>query len=386
MILLYDFITVCRQTGAGEYVRRVFYEILNSRAYTEGHVEVIGLYDAERGIAYDDLSLESLQKLGVLTVDIHGRNLAQLCRELHAGHLFVGCAQYWWMYEGLEEVDCAVTCVVHDLSYQEKWQNHIDEYMKLGKRSLLALCYSLARLRLKKDARHVMAPVVALAQRNPKVKIVAVSDYTRWSIAHLYPQLIPFTMVCYSPLRRLTGVTEAENAQLRELIESGEPYLLLLGGDNPLKNMAKAVRAFARYARDGGHMRLVVTGGGRPLCHQQVSMPFLSESDLEVAMRHCRALLYPSCFEGFGYPPVEALRLGKPVICSNVCSMPEVMGTAPIYFSPFYETDIYRALMAFDATDYNQLLQRACQRYDELEPRMEADLMQLLTRLTTPSE
>ena len=386
MILLYDLITVCRQTGAGEYVRRVFYELLDSSAYDEGRVEVIGLYDSGRGIAYDDLSLECLHKQGVRTVDIQGRNLAQLCRELNADHLMIGCAQYWWMYEGLAEVDCAVTCVVHDLSYQEKWQNHIDEYMKLGKRSLLALCYSLARLRRKKDARHVMAPVVTLVQRNPKMRIVAVSDYTRWSIAHLYPSLAPLTMVCYSPLRRLTGMTEAENPQLREIIASGEPYLLLLGGDNPLKNMAKAVRAFARYARDGGRMRLVVTGGGRPLCHQQVSLPFLGEGDLEVAMRHCRALIYPSCFEGFGYPPVEALRLGRPVLCSNVCSMPEVMGAAPLYFSPFYETDIYRSLMAFDAADYDQLLLRARQRYEELEPRMEADLMQLLTRLTTPAE
>ena len=382
MRLLYDLITVCRPTGAGEYVRRVLYELLQQKSCREGQVEVVGLYDSKRGIAYDDLSVSSMEQRGVRMIDIHNKNVAALVRELKAVHLFIGCAQFWWCYDGLADVKSNVTCVIHDLSYQEKWQNHIDEYTKLDKHQFWALCYSIGRLRRKKGSDYMMRPVVQLAERNPKTRIVVVSDYTRWSVSYQYPSLKDQTEVLYSPLRHLTGATKVENTLLRQLIDEGTDYCLLLGGKNPLKNGQKAIRAFMRYARDGGRMRLLVVGGMAPSCPEITVVPFLSDGDYEQALAHAHALLYPTYFEGFGYPPVEALKYGKPVLCSNLCSIPEVMGDAPIYFSPFYETDIYRALMLMDTSDYAQLQQRAKCRYEVISERQETDLQTLLTRLT----
>ena len=275
-----------------------------------------------------------------------------------------------------------VTCVIHDLSYQEKWQNHIDEYTKLDKRQFWALCYSIGRLRRKKGSDHMMAPVIQLVERNPNAQMVVVSDYTRWSVIYQYPSLKDRIKVLYSPLRHLTGTATVENTQLRQLIDEGTDYCLLLGGKNPLKNGQKAIRAFMRYAKDGGKMHLLVVGGKTPSCPRLTVVPFLSDGDYEQALAHAHALLYPTYFEGFGYPPVEALKYGKPVLCSNLCSIPEVMGDAPIYFSPFYETDIYRALMLMDTSDYAQLQQRAKCRYEVIRERQETDLQTLLIRLT----
>lgn len=383
MRLLYDLVTVCRPTGAGEYVRRVLYELLQQKVFREGLLEIVCLYDSKRGIAYDDLSVSSMEQRGVRMIDIHHKNVAKLVRELKADHLFIGCAQFWWRYDGLAEVSSDVTCVVHDLSYQEKWQNHIDEYTKLDKHRFLSLCYSLGRLRRKKGADHVMEPVVRLAERNLRARIIVVSEYTRWSVIYQYPSLKDRTEVLYSPLRHLTETATVENRQLRQLMDEKTDYCLLLGGKNPLKNGQKAIRAFIRYAKDGGRMKLLVVGGKTPSCPELTVVPFLSDGDYEQAVAHAHALLYPTYFEGFGYPPVEALQYGKPVLCSHLCSIPEVMGDAPIYFSPFYETDIYRALMTLDASDYDQLQQRARHRYEVISERQEADLQTLITRLTT---
>ena len=382
MRLLYDLITVCRPTGAGEYVRRVLHELLQQKSCREGQLEVVGLYDSERGIAYDDLSVSSMEQRGVRMIDIHNKNVAELVRELKADHLFIGCAQFWWRYDGLADVKSNVTCVIHDLSYQEKWQNHIDEYTKLDKRQFWALCYSIGRLRRKKGSDHMMAPVIQLVERNPKAQIVVVSDYTQWSVIYQYPSLKDRIKVLYSPLRHLIWTATVENTQLRQLIDEGTDYCLLLGGKNPLKNGQKAIRAFMRYAKDGGKMHLLVVGGKTPSCPRLTVVPFLSDGDYEQALAHAHALLYPTYFEGFGYPPVEALKYGKPVLCSNLCSIPEVMGDAPIYFSPFYETDIYRALMLMDTSDYAQLQQWAKCRYEVIRERQETDLQTLLIRLT----
>jgi glycosyltransferase involved in cell wall biosynthesis len=107
---------------------------------------------------------------------------------------------------------------------------------------------------------------------------------------------------------------------------------------------------------------------------------------LEQAYAHCHALIYPSLFEGFGYPPVEALRHSKPVLCSDVCSMPEVLGDAPIYFSPFYETGIFQAIQQLEAMDkeaYARLCTRSHQQYERIAERQKRDLVTLLDMLCT---
>jgi len=61
---------------------------------------------------------------------------------------------------------------------------------------------------------------------------------------------------------------------------------------------------------------------------------FLTEMDFAALFASCYALVFPSLYEGFGMPVLEAMILGKPVLCSNVTSLPEVAGDAAIYFSP----------------------------------------------------
>lgn len=83
--------------------------------------------------------------------------------------------------------------------------------------------------------------------------------------------------------------------------------------------------------------------------------------------------------EGFGYPPVEAMKFGRPVLSSNVCSMPEILGDAPIYFSPFYETDIYRTLRIIsDKNVSEELSLKSSKRFEMVQQRQNDDLEKLL--------
>ena len=87
--------------------------------------------------------------------------------------------------------------------------------------------------------------------------------------------------------------------------------------------------------------------------------------------------MYPTYQEGFGYPPLEAMKYGVPCCISNVTSLPEVYGDSVVYFSPFYEADV------FDKIQYlieNEKIyrKRSIKHYEMMKERQNSDLKRLI--------
>jgi glycosyltransferase involved in cell wall biosynthesis len=115
--------------------------------------------------------------------------------------------------------------------------------------------------------------------------------------------------------------------------------------------------------------------------HQQhIDIPFLSDSDLEHAYKNAHALVFGSFFEGFGYPPIEAMRYNTPCVASNVTSIPEILGNAGIYFSPFYPADLYRAIKEV-LNDRDCRHEQMQHRYVEVSERQREDLKLLVNEI-----
>ncbi len=116
-----------------------------------------------------------------------------------------------------------------------------------------------------------------------------------------------------------------------------EPFLLYPANYWRHKNHDRLFAAFAEVRRERPDLRLVLTGAG----HEGLSLPDGVESRGHVSLdrlvelyRRAAALVYPSLYEGFGIPCVEAMACGCPVVCSRVASLPEVCGEAAVYFDP----------------------------------------------------
>jgi glycosyltransferase involved in cell wall biosynthesis len=134
------------------------------------------------------------------------------------------------------------------------------------------------------------------------------------------------------------------------------PYFLFVGDMRPYKNVARALSAFAGISE--ANVRFVIVGNVKtrdsvPLVslveqlHVRDRVVFTGyASDEEVAglYRGALALVFPSLWEGFGLPPLEAMASGCPVITSNVASLPEVCGDAVEYVDPTSIDDIRRAM------------------------------------------
>jgi glycosyltransferase involved in cell wall biosynthesis len=125
--------------------------------------------------------------------------------------------------------------------------------------------------------------------------------------------------------------------------DPGYPYLLYVGSRKPNKNLPRLLKAYS-ISGVNRDIRLVFAGQPDPQTSQEIERLGLNgdvvfassfaNEDLADVYRGAVAFVFPSLFEGFGLPPLEAMACGVPVLTSNVCSMPEVVADAGLLVDP----------------------------------------------------
>jgi glycosyltransferase involved in cell wall biosynthesis len=115
-----------------------------------------------------------------------------------------------------------------------------------------------------------------------------------------------------------------------------EPLLVYPARAWPHKNHARLFEAFELLRRSRPGLRLVLTGGGHfdALPDGVEVRGLVPREELVSLLRRASAMVFPSLYEGFGQPPLEAMACGCPVACSDAASLPEVCGDAARYFHP----------------------------------------------------
>ncbi len=133
-----------------------------------------------------------------------------------------------------------------------------------------------------------------------------------------------------------------------------DPYILFVGGRKKYKNWESLINAFS-ISRCGNELKMVCFGGGDFDDKECVLMDELGVRDkvlfrtgndeqLSSYYQHAEAFIYPSLYEGFGLPVLEAMHFGTPVLTSDISSLPEVGGNAAYYFNPTSAESIAEAL------------------------------------------
>lgn len=376
--------------GAAEYAQAVFFQMVSQlKDYPD--VTLYSLYSSKRSFKYDALSPEQLQSYErVISVDYNNKTLKQIIQENHIDLLFITCAQAFCdlAIGELSNLGCKVVLVIHDMLDEETEASKV-EYLYYVRHAGRFLRNNLGRIKVRLTS-GTLTGRSTLMQRlieSNDSDIVTVSRYTKQSIEYFFPQYADKIHVFYSPMKVCPQTKETiDNNVLRSIVENKKKYFLLLSADRVTKNGENMLKAFKRYVEHSSKPSLLVTTGcKKSLFPQHVALPFLSSSDIDNAYKHAHALLYPSMFEGFGYPPIEAMRYGKPVLSSNVCSMPEILGDAPIYFSPLYQSSMFGALRTFENSSYEELQKRATERFKIVSNQQKEDLERLSTMLLNGS-
>ncbi len=219
---------------------------------------------------------------------------------------------------------CPTVVTIHDLSLFTQSRTHEDENVRRGKRR-----------------------VPLMARR--ATRIIAPSEFTRREIvAHLGVREEKIRVIFEAAREGMRPLPAGECRAALAKYDIRPPYLLYVGTIEPRKNLLTLIRAYGELLMQTGHRPQLVLCGGRgwlfdEVFHlveelklqDQVRFPgYVADEELPALYSAAEVFVYPSLYEGFGLPPLEAMACGTPVVTSNVSSLPEVVGGAGMTHAP----------------------------------------------------
>jgi glycosyltransferase involved in cell wall biosynthesis len=231
-------------------------------------------------------------------------------------------------------VGCPTVVSVHDLSY-------------------------LAYPRSVSPRTRVMLSLLVPRSVRRAARVIAISAFTRQDLVTRYG--IAEEKISVIHLAAGPAFHVLEDARKQRLPEGvTEPFVLAVGNLEPRKNLARLVEAFGALAAEPAvSAKLVLVGkakGQAPalarlveqygLRDRVVFTGYLEEDELVLLYNRAALFVYPSLYEGFGLPPLEAMACGCPVVASNVTAMPEVLGDAALLVDPLSAPALARAIKA----------------------------------------
>jgi glycosyltransferase involved in cell wall biosynthesis len=226
--------------------------------------------------------------------------------------------------------------------------------------------------------------IISVAVRRAS-KIITVSKFTRQDIINQFHADPNKLAVTYEGVADLVNdsedtITDAEN--ILSLYGIRRPFLLYVGNAYPHKNLESLVSVFASLRQHQPNLSLVMVGKDdyfyqrvkikainlglcSSLANASVIFPgYVPDNHLRFLYRQALVYVFPSLYEGFGLPPLEAMSAGCPVASSDQASLPEIIGEAAMYFNPYDKKDMLEKLnyLINDEAYRHQLVVRGYER------------------------
>lgn len=192
-------------------------------------------------------------------------------------------------------------------------------------------------------------------------KIITVSEFSRQRIAESYgldPDQIAVTpLAAQKSFQPMNHEVAAQRA--RQSLGIDRPFLLNVGDLHPRKNQIGLVRAFSELIRERPELPHVLVMAGQHtwfaprvleairesgVSDRIVLTRFVDDETLRLLYNGCDLFVFPSFYEGFGLPVIEAMACGRPVVCSSATALPEVTNGAAVLFEPHSTAQQMRAM------------------------------------------
>ena len=192
--------------------------------------------------------------------------------------------------------------------------------------------------------------------------ILTVSEYSKKDILKFFSSY-PEDKIFVTPLAANNNFKPMNKNNCKLYVEHSfgikDPYILYIGGFSLRKNVLGLVKAFSKVYKDLNKPYKLLLGGGlkdegeklftfvkeNNLQDKIIFCGYLEDEILPVLYSGCDAFVYPSLYEGFGLPPLEAMSCKAPVITSNLTSIPEVTGDSSILINPYNINELEKALV-----------------------------------------
>jgi glycosyltransferase involved in cell wall biosynthesis len=177
-------------------------------------------------------------------------------------------------------------------------------------------------------------------------RVVTVSDFSRRRIAETTRLSVDQIDVVPNGVdARFVPASAEQIAQMRLTYDLTGPYILVLGSLERRKNLATLLKAWRIISERRSDLTLAIAGGSNlsvfsgdgldaDALPRVKRLGYVEDAALPALYSGCETFVFPSTYEGFGLPPLEAMACGAPVVCSNATALPEVLGEAAFFVPP----------------------------------------------------
>lgn len=347
--------------GGGKYAEMVFFRMI------ERGEKFSCYYDSRKWI--NPSVIDACRKNSIRLFDLKDERLDAIIKKNGIDAIYTSLLRG----EVFDITNTRIIFPIHDmrgLSMPNDWmQLKYRQSLKSTIRSIIQLLYP--KLLFKREYGK-NSPIIL----NNKNSFYAVSYYSKYSLLSFFPQLKDVDIkVFYSPN------TTQKNQSVQ--ITKGN-YFFMVSGNRWVKNNLRAIMALDRLMSENRlkDYNAVITGAEANNFRYKLKnanrfkfIGYVNDKELIDLYANCFAFIYPSLSEGFGYPPIEAMKYGKPVIASPFTAISEICGESVLYFNPYDCLEIYnRILMLLNDNIYNKLVQKSLDRYNFISQKQDSDL------------
>ena len=236
----------------------------------------------------------------------------------------------------------------HGTNYEVPWWNACPTILTIHDLSLL-LHPETHESRLVRRARHRLPLMARWA-----TKIITATEFVKREVSeHLKIDPAKIEVTPYAPRSNFRPLERSDTEQTRARLGVEDVFILFVGTIEPRKNLITLLRAFAEVLRNTDLSPQLVIAGQQGWLMQETTnyiqsegiserikfTGYITDEDLRALYASCTVCVYPSLYEGFGLPPLEAMACGAPVIASDVPSLTETIGKAALLVPP---TDVQK--------------------------------------------
>lgn len=384
-IILFDLIATQPNTsasfhGGGKYAKRVFFETINFKRKVDW--VVYGVYDSSSLL--DDGIKKVADLSNIKLIDIKGDSLPNIINLFQIDRLYTALPfglLSFGLYD-LKNSKCKIYVTIHGLRTLETLIpfEALKYTSSLKEKARLILKMTFEKKLFKRDIKRYNFLI-------NNTNILAVSNHTRYSLMSFFPQMSNDTKVFYSP--DVSEFTE-EHSKIADVNHTN--YFLMVSGNRWLKNNIRSVVALDQLLSERPNIsqNVIITGVNNPEIYLKriknkerfIFYKYVSENILSQLYKNAYAFIYMSLNEGFGYPPLEAMKFGTPVITNSFTSISEICGDAVLYCNPYSINEIKnRVLHLTDEDNYDYWVKKAYKRYDLIKFKQDTDLQRLVEHI-----
>ena len=367
--------------GGGEYAKTIFFKLLDK--CLEPDISLCAIYNSTKEIWWDSIQFPNCNFIAIQKSE----EIVEVIEKYQINRVYLPIVADF--LETTFPIDVEIYVTIHDLrSIEIKYDLSYIKYFDGLRLKLGALKSILTRGKQRsidyKRYEHFF-------KNNQAIKIFVVSNYSKKVLLNFFPGLteVEQAQVFYSPEKTVSHQT---SSLFDEKVKSTLPYFLVIGGNRPMKNAYTAIKALDKVIAKNPTFNVIIVGKVSNTIRKGVDnisnftfYDYVSSEDLNSLYKHSFAFIFSSLYEGFGYPPLEAMSHCVPVIASQCSSIPEVLGDAALYINPRDYKDILEktSILIENKKLYDQMKILSSERASTVSNKQRADLELLCESLLT---